>query len=90
MIESEKDWWAVLEENKEDLVKIVHQFNPPEMEEQLHSAILQKNSSEALRVLHIAWFNAPDEPGIHRIPGWGILCDLLSEGWVFNPDEKEE
>jgi hypothetical protein len=29
--------------------------------------------------LNEAWFRAPDHPGIHSIPGRGLLCDVLSD-----------
>ncbi len=29
--------------------------------------------------LDATWWFAPDNPGIHTIPKWGLLCDLLSD-----------
>lgn len=42
-----------------------------------------KNWYRLLRYINAAWAAAPDDPSIHRIPGWGVLCDLCSEEWVF-------
>ena len=42
---------------------------------------------------HAAWDLAPDVPGLHEIPGWGVLCDLCSEGpdlIMPEPEHKEE
>ena len=38
------------------------------------------------RYLWLAWDRAPDTRGIHDIPGWYDLCDLLSEDWVLAPE----
>lgn len=36
--------------------------------------------------LDLLWAAAPDKPYIHSWPGWGDLCDLCSERWVFDPE----
>lgn len=42
---------------------------------------------ERLRMYFGAWWMmAPDKPEIHEIPGWGVLCDLCSEDWVFRDE----
>lgn len=43
----------------------------------------EEEDERLLHYLHEAWWKAPDKPTIHQIPGWGILCDLCSESWVF-------
>jgi hypothetical protein len=40
-----------------------------------------------IRYFFAAWNLAPDSRGIHNIPKWNILCDLLSEEWVLDEDE---
>lgn len=45
-----------------------------------------KDHQTALELLNQAWSAAPDNRSIHHRPGWGTLCDLCSEGWVFNED----
>lgn len=34
------------------------------------------------KIMNQAWENAPDRPGIHQVPGWSMMCDLLSEHGV--------
>jgi hypothetical protein len=41
------------------------------------------------RYLFATWQMNPDKPWIHDQPGWGTLCDLLSEDWVFQPEEVQ-
>ena len=40
------------------------------------------------RFLYGIWEAAPDSGGIHSLDGWGDLCDLCSEEWVFDEDES--
>jgi len=34
--------------------------------------------------MNAAWWFAPDDPGIHLIPKWGAMCDLLSDEPIFH------
>lgn len=43
-----------------------------------------------INVLNKAWALAPDAPWIHEMPGWDILCDLCSEGWVFDLEDMPQ
>ena len=39
----------------------------------------------------LTWDAAPDQPHIHGIPGWSLLCDLCSESHVlFTKEENQE
>ncbi len=38
------------------------------------------------RFLFGIWDAAPDNPGIHSLAGWSVLCDLLSEEWVLHEE----
>jgi hypothetical protein len=40
------------------------------------------------RYFFAAWESAPDNQSIHRIPGWGALCDLLSEEYALYEEEE--
>lgn len=40
------------------------------------------------RYFQATWMTAPDDPEIHHIPGWGVLCDLCSEEYVLYDEEK--
>lgn len=35
--------------------------------------------------LQETWWRAPDDPNIHDVPGWDVLCELLAEDWALNP-----
>lgn len=47
-----------------------------------------RNYERLLTYLNAFWAAAPDQPYIHSIPGWGALCDLCSENWVFYEEES--
>lgn len=36
------------------------------------------------------WAAAPDSSKINSWPGWGTLCELCSEDWVFQDEERQE
>jgi hypothetical protein len=46
-----------------------------------------KDGHKLARYFNGAWGLAPDQPGIHRIPGWHALCDLCSEEYVLDENE---
>jgi hypothetical protein len=44
----------------------------------------EKKDWRALRkIFGDVWFGIPESMGAHSIPGFGALCDLCSEDWVF-------
>lgn len=49
-----------------------------------------KDHEELHRYFNLCWLAAPDKPYIHEWRGWGVLCDLCSEIWVFDPEEQEQ
>ena len=73
-----KAWWDSVDTHWYDLQSIIHVY----AKDMLQDATKAKSDRDHLglyRVMNEAWFNAPDHKGIHSIPGWGVLCDLLSE-----------
>ena len=42
------------------------------------------------RYLSACWEAAPDDRSIHSIPGWDVLCNLLSEEYVLDEEEEKE
>jgi hypothetical protein len=60
-ISTPEDWWALVDEHWEDLVRILVRFIP----EEVKSAEEAKNNRD-WETLHThfedAWFNAPDKP----------------------------
>ena len=57
--------------------------------EDLEQARSNKDWSRILSYFNAFWIHAPDEPWIHTIPGWGALCDLCSEYWVFEENNND-
>lgn len=47
----------------------------------------KEKSAKLFKYLQGAWETAPDDPSIHKIPGWDILCDLCSEVDVLENGE---
>ena len=47
----------------------------------------ERDNEKLRQYLFAAWESAPDNHSIHSIASWGVLCDLLSEDWVFQPEE---
>jgi len=72
------EWWALCDKYWEKLQNIVMQFAPKSLEA-LNKAKEIKDGITLVRYFNDAWWNAPDSPRIHEIPGWGVLCDLCSE-----------
>jgi hypothetical protein len=86
IIQTPEDWWNLVEERWEELHAILYSLTSLE---ELGKAELAKTSKDWQSLgscFQYAWFAAPDSPEIHQIPGWGVLCDLCSENWVFQDD----
>jgi len=82
------DWWGNVDEHWNDLVNIIGMYRDVRPDEFKRIEEMKDNRDEALwSIFQRAWSDAPDKPYIHEIPSWYVLCDLCSEGWVF--DYKE-
>ena len=80
-----EEWWDLFHRNKSHIEMIISRFSP-KFEQDLvafHKACKNRDPNRLIRVMHEAWFNAPDKPFLHTVPGWGDMCDLCSEEWVF-------
>ncbi len=42
------------------------------------------------QLLSATWFGIPESISAHSLPGFGVLCDLCSENWVFHEEEIED
>lgn len=94
-------WWVNVDEWWPELLAIVQKYvkldKPAEenglllgFDGHIHMAQLKQDRDPKLaEYFDQAWCNAPDAGWIHSHPGWGVLCDLCSEQWVFNPIEGE-
>ena len=77
IIDTGEDWLELFRSHWNDLYAIVNRFTP-------YEALFEKlkESDDVLRLCNLleeAWWNAPDDPKIHDIPSWDVLCDLCSE-----------
>lgn len=103
-IKTINDWWENVDTYWSQLQSILWQFLPMAgMEiitgcgEVKPSTIRMAQEVDRLKrerdrllgyYFEAAWESAPNKPEIHFIPGWGVLCDLCSEQWVFEPEEE--
>lgn len=93
---TKEEWWSNLEKTWVDILGILHRFigmndledvehNITETPRYIEIEKMKENRDPRLRYyLSAAWINAPDVMGLHKIPGWGVLCDLLSEEHVLH------
>jgi len=93
---NKKQWWNLVDENWPDLLGILNRFIGMTDHADINDNITQcQRSEEVARMkqeknprladyFSAAWYNAPDNPCIHDIPGWALLCDLCSEVEVLN------
>ena len=86
---TEKEWIELLEQYRVNLLSIVGEFTP-ERGSEFSRSMDEQDWPTTIHLMNLAWFAAPDVPELHRIPGWGVLCDLCSESWVFEPEEDHE
>jgi hypothetical protein len=42
-----------------------------------------KAGQQAAKLMETLWNQLPDDPSIHSLPRFMLLCDLCSENWVF-------
>lgn len=84
-IKSKEDWWNLVEQYKEELYVLVTNFT--DRGEDFTSGIEAKDWMGVWASLSDAWFKAPDTRSLHSLNGWGLLCDLCSENWVFQGEE---
>lgn len=101
-INNKQDWWQAVDNNWETLIDIAFLYNVPlwefiDIDKNLSSKTLLKNVEDCKGArdwesLHSffqgIWGSAPDIPEIHNVKGWGLLCDLCSETWVFNDEQR--
>lgn len=98
-IKTVDDWWRVTEDCWPHLVNIMERFLPMGEFQNLDGTLLgvplreyvttmfERRDADIPRILNAAWGAAPDQPSIHSIPRWNVLCDLCSEEWVFEENE---
>ena len=97
-----EQWWALVDEWWAELLSITEKYvkldKPVEKDGKMlgingyiHMAQLkQERDPKLVGYFDTAWCNAPDVGWIHAQRGWGVLCDLCSEQWVFDPEPSGE
>jgi hypothetical protein len=78
--DEESHWWR--DEAKAEVIR-----HPKSLAQTLEDARIGGDFETLHHFFELAWSAAPDTPEIHSWPGWGHLCDLCSEFWVFHPEE---
>jgi len=90
------EWWALVDEHWADLLSRMHRFIGMNDFENIDGKITQDpraveiekmkadRDSRLVSYLNGVWLNAPDVAGLSEITGWGLLCDLCSEGSVLD------
>jgi hypothetical protein len=73
-------WWS----DGIGLEPVIHEKT---MIRTLEDAKAEKDHETLHSFFEKAWMAAPDSSYIHGWPSWGMLCDLCSEYWVFQPEE---
>ena len=88
---TKEQWWNAVDRNWVNLSNILQQFLPMseavDYQNQPANQPMRKTVEDMkmwrdptlVRYFNEAWWRAPDDPSIHNIPGWGLLCDLCSE-----------
>lgn len=124
-IESQVEWWHVVEEYKSWLRDMIERFHPSSdarsvgdlqsfpitavgaekvceqareeiraqekglsisPEERFDRALASLDWGALLTLFSATWVGIPESMGAHSIPGFGALCDLCSESWVFEEE----
>jgi hypothetical protein len=76
------EYWKFVNEYFDALENIIKRFAPDKLEEaQLYK---KEQNPQIARIFELCWENAPDEPNIHFIRAWNILCNLCSESYVLD------
>ena len=47
---------------------------------------LKTQHSDMLSLLNETWWGLPESENVRSEPGFGVLCDLCSEGYVLEPE----
>lgn len=81
-----EEWWNNVDTYWANLYNILVMFLPKEQLKEADNLRLQKDP-KLVRLFSDAWWNAPDNRGIHSIPSWHVLCDLCSESYLLGEDE---
>ena len=83
---NKEEWWAILNEHWQNIHTIIERF--VDEDKLLNLEELRQNEDPKLdNILQEAWWNAPDNKTIFKLPSWLVLCDLCSENHVLYDDK---
>lgn len=72
------EWWLLVDDKWNDLKSIISGSRPVLLKKAVQAK--QKRDAKMLwLVFQKSWEALPDSRSIHRIPGFGRLCDLCSD-----------
>jgi hypothetical protein len=86
---TKEEYWNAVDAHWADIYNILVRFVPKEKLVEADHLRLTKDS-DIVHLFNDAWWNAPDSPSIHYIPGWNVLCDLCSESYLIHEESEEE
>lgn len=98
---TKQEWWETLEAHWDNIWDILSMFLPLSKKVNCHDIQTEttmaqnveiarkERSPDMVHYLNAAWWKAPDNPSIHSIPSWGVLCDLCSESYLIEEDVGE-
>ena len=100
-IRTPEDWWRGVLAYWDDILVIAgncvdlnkpnpHTLRTDPLLVDFVNAKRERNHEVLHALFQMVWAAAPDAPYIHRWRGWGVLCDLCSEFWVFIPEEYQD
>ena len=98
-IETQQDWWETVDRAWDSLVDIIAHhmkmgspaYEIPGKDSSSETGrtiseeidfLRENRDSKLARYFHASWGMASDAYA-YSVPGWGALCDLCSEDWVF-------
>ena len=84
-IDTQEDWWECLGNNLNNIKEITKKVGLFTEDKWDYFLKLRsdKDHKNIHKILEQIWNEAPDNRVIHKWRGWGNLCDLCSEYWVF-------
>lgn len=77
--ETLEEWWFLFNKHKKDIIPLIgSQLGDLELKRTI-GVISRRECEELHRIMQTAWNKLPDSPHIHDIPGFSVMCDLLSD-----------
>ena len=101
---TKQEWWEQVDQSWADIMNLADQFTSlsqiVESEVKFINSVYKgtrreymkklKNNADPklVNILNEIWGSAPDTPTLHKLKGWGSLCDLCSEEYVLHEEDN--